>query len=59
MDFFEIVLFSIGPVFSLIGASKGYKTFIKYEIFTNLILGLVLTIKPQLIYSLLVNLTLF
>ncbi len=59
MDFtgylFDFILLTVGPLYTLIGCRKDYKTFLKYEIAGNVIFGILLISKPVLIFTLLVN----
>lgn len=48
-------LFSIGPVTSIIAAQFGRKAWIKYEIVTSIVLGLLLAFKPDLIFPIMVR----
>ena len=52
---FEIALILGGPIFMLIGASKGYKAYLKFECFGHLMFAIVLLLRPQLLYSIVVN----
>jgi len=55
LDNFLWTTFFIGPVTSIIAAQFGRKAWIKYEIVTSIVLGLLLAFKPDLIFPIMMK----
>ena len=53
---FENLVLSIGSIGFLVAASYGYKSWLKYEFTASPLLGIVLILKPDLVFSFLVTL---
>ncbi len=55
-NLFETILFSVGPIYAILGATFGYKTYRKFEFIANLIFAAILIAWPDPIIKLMVTL---